>query len=543
MGHGTPPSWSLARTENLTLRHDLEGIPKALESFVVAISKHNQSTQHLKNVEADYEDMFPKYRDFPSFGTQKTTRLSQAQKDFDTAQAETVKATRVLLKALTGYFPEQTSPTSHQDCVSRSELDSIKDQFRTERHELEQLRSENHEMKRRLGKLEDRLNREVSAAKKSEDQILRLEDLSRTTTHAVNLATDNHKSLSDQTSKDRLSYRDRFSTLEVEMDKNKTRHKETSHAIDNIRSSLDSQIVKSNKTHQEQAQDIDLCKSRVEEMQQKLDVEVDSKLKHNSEILATTCKDVKELKERSALLSNPPVLCPPTTPKSIPTPNTVEVESRLKEAESRLKEVEKKVQGLDEEAELKNVTFADAIDKLDNELNNMQDNNGDKIARKQGLTEDELKNSTAWKDLKSRVDSIASNVHDLSANPPRIEDLIMSTKRELETSINEVKQVTSTSQGVLEALRPQVEYNSRTVENHIDVLTRHEVRLNSVTTDEVCRMMENQWRSAYGVPSELRGLSQRQAQLELSTRGRFDELNMKYEGIAADFRNRKSYPF
>ncbi|CAD0091191.1 unnamed protein product [Aureobasidium mustum] len=419
-------------------------------------------------------------------------------------------------------------------------------------------------MKRRLGKLEDRLNREVSAAKKSEDRVLRLEDLSRTTTHAVNLATENHISLSDQTSKDRLSYRDRFSTLEVEMDKNKTRHKETSHAIDNIRSSLDSHIVKSNKTHQEQAQDIDLCKSRVEEMQQNLNVEIDSKLKHNSEILATTCKDVKELKERSALLSNPPVLCPPTTPKSIPTPNTVEVESRLKEAESRLKEaesrlkeaesrlkeVEKKVRGLDEEAEVKNVTFAEDIDKLRSgldhlqvELNKMQNNSGGKIATKQGLTEDERKNFTAWKDLKSRIDSLASSVHDLSANTPRIEDLTMSTKRELETSINEVKQVTSTSQGVLEVLRPQVEYVSRTVENHIDVLTRHEVRLNSVTTDEVCRIMENQWRSAYGVPSDLRGLSQRQAQLELSTRGRFDELNMKYEGMAADFRNRKSYPF
>lgn len=538
IGYGTPSSRSPAENENEnTLRHDMEDVPKALESFVVAISKHNQTFQHLKNVEADYENMLPRYKDFPSLGTQKTTRLSLAQKDLDITQAQKMEATSILLEALKGYFTAQVNPASHQDCVSRSELNAIRDQFRNEKHELDQLRAENHELKSRLSRLEDRHNREVSATKKSDNRISKLEDFSRTTTNAVNLATDNYKLLHDQTSRDRLSYRDRLSTLEVEMDKNKTKHKEIGHAIDGIRSSLDHHIDQSNTTHQQQTQNIDLCRSKVEELQQKLDVEVDSKFKHNSEILAATCKEVKDLKQHPTLLSSPP----PAAPTSIPSHDPVK-------AESRLKAVEQQMQDLDEEASVKNLIFADEIDKLRSSLNNLQaelNKMQDKAPRKQ---EEEFETFTAWKDLKSRVEDLASSVNDLSANTTRIEDLTLSTKGELETSINEVKQVTS--QGVPEAMKPQLDYISKTIENHIDLLQRHEIRLNSVTTDELCKMMENQWRSAYGIPTELRGIVQRQAQLETLTRGRCDDLNkrvlemtMKYEGMAMEFRNRELYLF
>lgn len=542
-GYGTPSSWSPAENEN-TLRHDMEGISNALENFVVAISKHNQTSQHLKNVEADYENMLPKYKDFPSFGTQKTMRLKLAQSDFNTTHASTVEATSVLLEALKGYFPARVDPISHQDCVSRSEFRAFKDQFRDEMHELDQLRAENHELKRRLSKLEDSHNRDVSAAKKPDDRISKLEDISRTTTNAVNLATANYGSLYDQTSKDKSSHGQRLSTLEDEMNKSKTRHKETGHAIDDVRSSLDHHIDHYKTTRQQHTQNIDLCRSKVEEMQQKLDVEVDSKLKHNSEILAATCKEVKDLRQHPTLLSGPP----PAAPTWITTHDPVKVESRLKAVEQQMQE-------LDEEASARNLIFADEIDKLQSSLNNLQaelskthHKTGTETPRKHGISEEEFETFTAWKDLRSRVESLVSDVNDLSASARRIENLTLSTKGELESSINEVKQVTS--QGGPEALKPQLDYMSKTIENHIDLLQRHEIRLNSVTTDEVCKMMENQWRSAYGVPTELRGIVQRQAQLEALTRGRCDELNkrvsdmtMKYEGMAMEFRNRELHPF
>ncbi|KAG9656228.1 hypothetical protein KCU95_g15163, partial [Aureobasidium melanogenum] len=401
-------------------------------------------------------------------------------------------------------------------------------------------------MKRRLDRLEDHLNREVNSAKKSEDRIFKLEDVSRMTTNAVELATKNHKSLYEQTSKDRLSYRERFSTLEVEMDKNKTRNKETGHAIDGIRSLLDNHIDKSKITHQEQSQNINLCRSKIEEIQHKLDVEIESKLRDNSEILTATRKEMKELKEHPALLSHPPVLCAPAAPASISI-DPVEVESRLKAVEQR-------VQILDEGAWKKDMLFAGELDTLRSNLGNlqvklekMQDNNGVEISGKKGLTEEELRNFTAWKDLKSRVEGLASNVNDLSANTTRLEELTSGTKSDLESLINEVKQMTL--QGISESSKPQLEYLSKTVENHIDLLQRHELRLNSVTTDEVCKMMENQWRTMYGVPTELRGLVQRQKNLESLTMRSCDdlnkkvsEMNMKYEGMAMEFRNPIQHP-
>ncbi|KAG9521030.1 hypothetical protein KCV07_g3942, partial [Aureobasidium melanogenum] len=325
------------------------------------------------------------------------------------------------------------------------------------------------------------------------------------------------------------------------MDKNKTRRKETDQAIDSIRSSLDNHIGKSKVTHQQQAQNIDLCKSRVKEMQQKLDVEVESKFRDNSEILTATRKDMEELKEHPAFSSLLPVLCPPAAPTSISI-DPVEVESRLKAVEQR-------VQILDEGTWAEKTLLADELDKLrpklDNlqvELSKIQDKDRDEIPGKKGLTEEELKDFTAWKDLKLRVEDLALNVDNLSANTTRIEDLALSTKSELQAAINEVKQ--ATLQGVPESLKPQLEYISKTVENHIDLLQRHEIRLNSVTTDELCKMMESQWRVMYGVPAELRGLIQRQANLESVTMRSCDdlnkkvsEMNMKYEGMAMEFKN------
>lgn len=522
MGYGTPPQRSPVRNGNTAFRHDVEGIPKTLENFVVTISQHYQTSQHLKNVQADYEDMLPKYKDFPSIGTQKTNRLNLARGDFKRTKASTMEATNVLLEALKGYFPGQVDPLAHQDCVSRSELNAIKDQSRTESHELEQLRVENRELRTRLDRLEDHFHREVNSAQRSEERIMKLEDISRTTTNAVELASKNYKSLSEQTSNDRSSYRERLSTLEVEMNKNKTRHKETDQTISGVQSLLDSHIDRSKVTHQEQAQNIDLCRSRVDKMQQKLDAGIEPRLRDNAAILTATRKDMKELKEHPAL-SKPPVLAP--TPISI---DPVVVESRLKA-------VEQQVQVSSAGANAKDTLFADEIDKLiarlDNlqvELNKMQDNTGVEVPTQQGLSEEELRNFTAWKDLNSRVEGLASNVKDLSANTTRLEELTLSTKSGSEFAINEVRQITLQ------------------VENHIDLLQRHELRLNSVTTDEVCKMMESQWRAMYGVPTELRGLVQRQQNLESLTRRSCDdlnkkvaEMNMKYEGMAMEFRNLK----
>ncbi|CAD0093300.1 unnamed protein product [Aureobasidium vineae] len=448
-------------------------------------------------------------------GTQQTTRLDQARRDHEATTAQTAEATNLLLEALKVYFPEQAGSASHQDCISRSEFRSFKDQFRAGMQELEELRAENHEMKSKLGKQEALLNREIHSAKRSEERLVKLEQDDR---------------------KDRLSYGTRFSTLEVEMEKNKTKHKEVTRSIDAVRSLFDNNVEKSRTMHEEQTQKIDLCKSKVEAMQQNLDVEVDSKLKDTSETLAATRRDLQELKQQFTILSSTPAVS-----STIPTP-------ALEELELRLKATERSVGLVKNDATEKDEAFADQLDSMQSELdqlqvnlNKLQANIEDELPGKRGLTEEDLPNLDAWKDLGTRITDLASK-NELSANITRLEELNQSIKSELEASINQVRQ--KALQGVSEGLKPQLDYISRTIENHIDLLQRHEVRFNSVTTDELAKMMENQWRSAYGLPVELRGLVDRYKQLEAMTIKSYQDVNKKvaetngkYDGLAAQFQN------
>jgi hypothetical protein len=127
------------------------------------------------------------------------------------------------------------------------------------------------------------------------------------------------------------------------------------------------------------------------------------------------------------------------------------------------------------------------VDRLQVELSHMQANNDEETLEKRVISEN-------IQHLKLSMDALTTNVN-------RIEEQ-------------------GASQGVPEDLKQHLEYISKTVETHIDLLQRHEIRLNSVTTDDLCRQMESQFRQNYGVPAELRGLIQRQNKLESTLRTR-----------------------
>jgi TolA-binding protein len=431
---------------------NLQGLPKTLESFVVAILKHDQSSQHLKNVETDYQDMLPRHKDFPALGTQKITRLSQARQDFEATTAQTAEATTLLLDALKGHFSEPSGPTSHQDCISRSEFNTFKDEIRAGRadpREIQGLRDENRNMKKRLGELEDILAREGRSVKRTEDRFLSLEKLNRATKTAVESACQDHALLHEQTNKDRLSFRTRCSVLEGEMDKNKSKSKELTQATESIRSTLDNHF-------EEQARDLNLVRSNIEALQQKLDIEM--------------AKQPNDTPDVSALTST-----------------LYKIESRLVAAEDSIKSVSEDVVGREGVFTDQLDEIQSNVDRLQVELSHMQANNDEETLEKRVISEN-------IQHLKLSMDALTTNVN-------RIEEQ-------------------GASQGVPEDLKQHLEYISKTVETHIDLLQRHEIRLNSVTTDDLCRQMESQFRQNYGVPAELRGLIQRQNKLESTLRTR-----------------------
>jgi DNA repair exonuclease SbcCD ATPase subunit len=460
----------------------------------VAVSKHNQSSQHLKNAETDYENMFPRYKDFSAFGTQKTSRLSQARKDFETTDAQITQATSLLLVALKAHFPEQPGPVSHQHCVSRSEFDQIKDRLRADRadaREVERLREENHDMKKRLDKMEDLLKCEINSFQRSENRLTDLEKSSRATTK-------DHALLKDQTTKDRLSFRTRCSALENEMDKSRSKHKDITQTTESIQSTLDEHVLKSSSEREEQTRVLDLCRSDIGALQQKLDVEIVSRLKDT-----------------------------PTVSDTIPT-------STLKNIETRLTAAEQSVKAVNEDAAEKDSMVTEQMDELQSHLDKLQV----KMDKLQTNHEEE---ALAKRVLSEKVEDIRLSRGTLTADIARIEELNLNIKNELQTSIDEAKQ--GTMQGVPEDLKQHIEYISRTIETHIELLQRHEVRLNSVTTEDLYRQMESQFRQSYGVPAELRGLIQRQTKLESVTKGchenvnkRVLELHARYEAMAKELR-------
>jgi DNA repair exonuclease SbcCD ATPase subunit len=486
---------------------DLQGVPKTLENFIVAISKHTQSSQHLKNAESDYENMLPRYKDFPAFGTQKTSRLSQARKDFETTDAQITQATSSLLDALKEHFPEQSGPVSHQDCVSRSEFNQIKERLRADRadaREVERLREENHDMKKRLDKMEDLLKHKFRSFEKSENRLADLEKSSRATTKAVDSAGKEHALLQDQTTKDRLSFRTRCSALENEMDKSRSKHKDITQTTDSIQSTLDDHVLKNTLQREEQTRVLDLCRSNIEAFQQKLDVEINSRLKDT-----------------------------PTVSDPIPT-------SAIKNIESRLMAAERSVKALEQDASGENSIINEQLDELQSHMDKLQ-------VKMDELQTNHKEGTLEKRSISEKVEDIRLSRDTLIADIARIEELNLSIKTELQTSIEQVKQ--GTLQGVPEDLKQHIEYINKTMETHIELLQRHEVRLNSVTTDDLYRQMESQFRQSYGVPAELRGLIQRQTKLESLTKGSHDnannankrimELHTRYEAVAKELRVRE----
>lgn len=497
----------------------MEDIPKVLETFILAVFRHSQSSQHLKNAEGDYDNMLSRYRDYPALGTQRTAKRDQAQKDFKITEAQTAEATASLLDAFKGHFT--SGPASHQDCVSRSEFNKFKDQIRATRvdvHELERLHEKNHDIKKRLEKVEDHLDSEARSARKLEDRLMDLEKLTRATTKAAESACDDYKSLYESTNKDRLSFRTRCSALETEMDKSKTKHK-----------AFDDYVHSSTAKHETQARSFDICRQEVESLQ-KLGTEVDFKLKDHSEALLAIRKDLHELRDQAIRPPVSPVSCPPTVPDNSPNPILEDIERRLKAAE-------KSVAGLREDANGENSMVMTELDGLQSQLDQVEV----RMNKLQSINEEE---KLERRDLSERIRHLGLSKDTLTADVVRLEELNLRIKNELQTAIDEVKQ--GALQGVPEDLKSQLDYISRTVETHIELHQRHENRFNSVTTDELYRQMEHQFRQGYGVPGELRGLVQRQTKAEVIYKNfheavinKVSELQAKYDAATTDLRSSK----
>ena len=453
---------------------DIEAIPKVLESFILAVFKHSQSSRHLHNVETDYESMLPRHNEFPAFGTQRTTRLNQARNDVKTTEAQTAEATTSLLNAFKAHF--QSGPTSHQDCVSQSE----------------EIRQQNQDLKKALKRAEDRLDREIRANKRLEDRMADLEDISRGISKTLDSTCEKYKFLEESTTKDRLSFRNRCSALEAEMDKSKTKHK-----------AFDDYIYSSTATNEEQAQSFNCFKQDVELLHRKLDTDVDSKFKEHSETLIATQKNLQEFKDQA--------IRPPVSPDTVLDPLLENIERRLKAAETL-------VNRLKEDAEGENSMVITMVDDLQSSSEQLQV----KMTELQTMNEEKIQN-------------LGLSMGTLTTDVARIEELNWSIKNELQTAIDEIKREPKD-------LNSQLDYISKTVETHIDLIQRHEVRLNSVTTDEMYRQMESQFRHAYGVPNELRGIIQRQSKVEAMSKSYHEAVNnmhTRVEAMATELRGSK----
>jgi hypothetical protein len=147
--------------------------------------------------------------------------------------------------------------------------------------------------------------------------------------------------------------------------------------------------------------------------------------------------------------------------------------------------------------------------------------------------------------LSERVQHLGLSTDILTADVARIEELELSIRNELQTAIDELKQ--GALERVPEDLKPQLDYISKTVETHIDLLQRHELRLNSVTTDGLYQQMESQFRQSYGTPAELRGIVQRQTKVEAmykhdheAVNNRVLELHRRFEAMAMELRGSES---
>ncbi|KAI5210509.1 hypothetical protein E4T39_00111 [Aureobasidium subglaciale] len=505
-GYGTPHSRSPTRNGNAP-PHAMDDIPKALESFVLAVSKHNQSAQHLKNVQTDFDFMLPRYTDFPGLGTQKANRLGQAKTDFDTTETETAQATKILIEALRGYFPEQLGSNSHQDCISRSEFEILKEHH----HE------NNRRMESKIAELEKDADTEFKHAKRSEQRIKKLEE-------HIDKLEETNRSLHEQFSKEKNSCRTRCSDLEQDTHKTRNMHKGVSQAVDAIRSSVDEHIKKAQTKHEEYSQKISLNESELETMRHKLDVDIAPKIKQNSETTGIVHKAVQDLRHRVEKLPGPY-----TPPAAAPAP------SDLKNVMSRLASHDRAIDRLGLEFKEKDEIVIEQLEEAQASIDHLQvkvaelqsqmdkaQTSTEEVNPESKSLEEDLENLAAWKGLKTKLNDYGSYITALSENITRLKESNLSVKRELEASIDEVKQ--RTMQRLPGDLKPQFDHIAQTLENHVDLIQRHETRLNSVTTDELFRMMENQWRTTYGVPEQLRGLIGRQTKLESVTKNSYNGL-------------------
>lgn len=133
----------------------------------------------------------------------------------------------------------------------------------------------------------------------------------------------------------------------------------------------------------------------------------------------------------------------------------------------------------------------------------------------------------------------------LDALESRMMDVLESRMTDVEskfTALDETKSKTDTALEELAAIKQEcaipAEFKADMVrlgllvETHVDVLQRHETRINSVTTDEMVRLMEHQWRTTYGPGDKLQALIGRLQQLEQQSFRRITGIERKLSEMA-----------
>lgn len=477
IGYGTPRSRSPptrnGNGNNSPYHTNVQAIPKALRDFVLAVSKQGQFHEQLENVKADHQEMLPKCADFPALQNLKSNRLTQAERNVKMADSEAHHATSLLLDALNGHFPAQTH--AHQDCISRADFSTLTEQLAQLRDETRELRDENRELKNRqedLKGMTGRLENDTRAIDKdlhsAFDHMSKNEAASRSMEKDVDSIKSEQKRLKEQMNQDRLSFRDHCQTLGGQMSK----------------------VMSTEKA--------------MEDLQRQIKTKA-----HSSPVPAPVSDLVlAEIKSKLA--------------------NVEEENTRIEtEIRPRLVLIESWVTRVDGENESKDMLAAEEMQGLESRIEKLSSNMQDlKSSHSKELEALGTERKSLESSLDTKMETLESTLNTKMESEREFLESSLNTKMEaernsLESNFNtKMETLKSHTDTVLETTRNDFKRTSLLVENHVDLLQRHEFRLNSVTTEEMVRMMENQWRTIYGTPDQLRMWFGRLSKLEQQVKGR-----------------------
>jgi chromosome segregation ATPase len=478
--------------DNAVLPRNAKAIPDALQSFVVAVHKRSQASQHLRIIEEDLDNMRPRYADFPVLLREKEQRLSLAQEDSRLTAEETQISTTMLLDALQGFFHGNDGASS----VSYSEFSALKRQ-------LDATRAENRDLKKFVENMADRFERDGRDARRCQAQV----DKQETRVH----------DLIDQAERDRKVFQIRVSGLEGRISKSDAKHLSITEELDVTKNTL---------------KELGHVKQAVQDMGREIRTMAADKLTSTASAAVAGQASISEATMASydQRLSD--------------MQSKVEAYGdQLGDYQKQLRSYETSLSSMDEVNEQKDALMDQEMADLRCGLEDVKADMIKEIdmVKVQGRDlQKELRDVPEWKELVSRIDvtekANSKLESGLEENKLHMDTAIGSLQTRLASGINDVKR--QVVQGIPDDIKVQINHTLQTVELHVDLLQRHEVRLNSVTTDELVGMMENQWRSRFGAADQLEGWIKRVMKLEKWTKDTFSNQSGVLQQLRSELERR-----